>query len=74
METLTRRQEQVLKFCWAYWSMNYVTPTRMEIARFFKFRSPNAAEDHLRALERKGAIRIMPNVSRGIRFTRVPPK
>jgi len=42
-------------------------PTRAEIASFMGFRSANAAEDHLRALERKGAITLTPGTSRGIR-------
>jgi repressor LexA len=43
-------------------------PTRAEIARALGFRSPNAAEEHLRALERKGVIRMIPGTSRGIRL------
>ena len=40
-------------------------PTRAEIARTLKFRSANAAEDHLRALERKGVLELLPGTSRG---------
>jgi len=43
-------------------------PTRAEIAKILKFRSVNAAEDHLRALERKGVIELLPGMSRGIRL------
>jgi repressor LexA len=43
-------------------------PTRAEIAQRLKFRSVNAAEEHLRALERKGAIELLPGTSRGIRL------
>jgi repressor LexA len=43
-------------------------PTRAEIARSLKFRSANAAEEHLRALERKGVIELLPGTSRGIRL------
>jgi len=43
-------------------------PTRAEIAEALGFRSPNAAEDHLRALARKGAIELLPGASRGIRL------
>ena len=43
-------------------------PTRAEIANALGFRSPNAAEEHLRALERKGAIELFPGASRGIRI------
>ena len=42
-------------------------PTRAEICAALGFRSPNAAEEHLRALQRKGAIEMMPGASRGIR-------
>jgi repressor LexA len=38
----------------------------MEIARYFGFRSANAADDHLRALQRKGLIELRPGISRGI--------
>lgn len=41
-------------------------PTRMEIAAHFGFRSSNAAEDHLRALEKKGHVFLKPNCARGI--------
>jgi repressor LexA len=43
-------------------------PTRAEIAKTLKFRSANAAEEHLRALERKGVIELLPGTSRGIRL------
>jgi len=43
-------------------------PTRAEIAKALKFRSVNAAEDHLRALERKGVVELIPGTSRGIRL------
>ena len=52
-------------------------PTRAEIAVHFGFSSPNAAEDHLRALERKGAIEILPGASRGLRILQadgLPPQ
>lgn len=42
-------------------------PTRAEIAAYMGFRSANAAEDHLKALDKKGAISLMPGMSRGIR-------
>ncbi len=43
-------------------------PTRAEIAQRLGFRSPNAAEEHLKALARKGAIEIVSGASRGIRL------
>src|SRR5690606_41612979 len=47
---------------------NGYPPTRVDIARELGFRSPNAAEDHLKALARKGAIEMIPGASRGIRL------
>ena len=46
-------------------------PTRAEIGEAFGFRSPNAAEEHLRALERKGAIEMIAGASRGIRLLQI---
>jgi len=43
-------------------------PTRAEIARELGFKSPNAAEDHLRALQRKGVLELVPGASRGIQL------
>jgi repressor LexA len=44
-------------------------PTRAEIAKFFGFKSANAAEEHLKALAKKGYIEMLPGTSRGIRLT-----
>ena len=68
MEELTRRQGEILALIQEYIYDEGYPPTRMEIAEAFGFRSPNAAEEHLRALERKGAIELMPGTSRGIRL------
>ena len=46
-------------------------PTRAEICAAMGFSSPNAAETHLRALERKGVIAMTSGTSRGIRLTHV---
>lgn len=67
MEKLTKRQQEILDLIKARIEETGMPPTRMDIAHEFGFRSPNAAEEHLRALERKGAIEIMPGASRGIR-------
>lgn len=69
MITLTARQQQILSFIEEFIENEGFPPTRAEIARALAFRSANAAEDHLRALERKGVIEIHPGVSRGIRLT-----
>ncbi len=67
-DKLTSRQEQILSEIKESIKITGFPPTRAEIAQTFGFRSPNAAEDHLRALERKGYITILPGSSRGIQI------
>ena len=67
MLKLTPRQDQVLSCIREHITDTGYPPTRAEIAQELVFRSPNAAEDHLKALARKGAIEIIPGASRGIR-------
>lgn len=66
--TLTARQEQVLNVIKRYLEATGYPPTRAEIAAELGFRSANAAEEHLRALARKGAIEMVAGASRGIRL------
>jgi len=68
MEKLTQRQAEVLGLIRTYQQETGFPPTRVEIAKELGFKSPNAAEDHLRALARKGAIEMIPGASRGIRI------
>jgi len=68
MIKLTSRQEEILDFIKEYLSETGFPPTRSEIAEKMGFKSPNAAEEHLRALARKGAIEMLPGTSRGIRL------
>jgi len=68
MLTLTARQHEILTFIQDFMESEGFPPTRAEIAQALGFRSVNAAEDHLKALVRKGAIEILPGVSRGIRI------
>lgn len=68
MRELTPRQRQILTLIQKVINDTGMPPTRAEIARALKFRSVNAAEDHLRALERKGVIELLPGTSRGIRL------
>lgn len=68
MQKLTARQQQILAFIKEYMDANGYPPTRVDIAKVLGFKSPNAAEDHLRALARKGAIEMIPGASRGIRL------
>ena len=67
MESLTNRQQQVLDFILRHVEKTGMPPTRLEIASSMGFRSANAAEDHLKALAKKGAIALTPGASRGIR-------
>ena len=67
METLTDRQAEILRLVRELTEVSGYPPTRAEIAEKMGFRSVNAAEQHLRALEKKGAIDIASGSSRGIR-------
>jgi repressor LexA len=67
MEALTERQSEILKLIRELTEVSGFPPTRAEIAERMGFRSVNAAEQHLRALEKKGAIEISAGASRGIR-------
>lgn len=72
MADLTRRQQQILELLQDVIDSTGMPPTRAEIARKLGFRSANAAEDHLRALARKGMIELLPGAARGIRLTDPP--
>ena len=65
---LTDRQQQVLDLVLSAIERTGAPPTRAEIATELGFRSPNAAEEHLRALQRKGVLDIVGSTSRGIRL------
>ena len=66
---LTDRQQQILNLIRQAVQRTGFPPTRAEIAQTLGFRSANAAEDHLRALARKGVIELTAGASRGIRLT-----
>jgi len=68
MIKLTARQEQILNLIKDAIGNTGFPPTRAEIAAELGFKSANAAEEHLQALARKGAIEISPGTSRGIRL------
>jgi repressor LexA len=68
MSDLTPRQTQILRLIQRFISETGMPPTRVEIARELGFKSANAAEEHLRALARKGVISLVPGTSRGIRL------
>jgi len=68
MEKLTQRQQQVLDLIRSHIEDTGYPPTRADIARALGFKSANAAEEHLKALARKGAIEMIAGASRGIRL------
>ncbi len=68
MTDLTPRQTQILRLIQDSIAESGMPPTRAEIARALGFKSPNAAEEHLRALQRKGVIDLIPGASRGIQL------
>jgi repressor LexA len=68
MSELTPRQREILKLIQESVAENGMPPTRAEIAAALGFRSANAAEEHLRALQRKGVIDLIPGASRGIQL------
>ena len=68
MTELTPRQREILKLIQDTILETGMPPTRAEIAEALGFKSPNAAEEHLRALKRKGVIDLVPGVSRGIQL------
>ena len=63
---LTGPQSCVLEFILRYRTERQMPPTRAEISRAMGWRSPNAAQEVLEALDRKGCIKLMPNIARGI--------
>lgn len=72
MDNLTDRQAEILRLVRELTEVSGYPPTRAEIAERMGFRSVNSAEQHLRALEKKGAIEITSGSSRGIRVKDAP--
>jgi repressor LexA len=68
MRELTPRQMQILEMIQIFMEETGMPPTRAEIAAELGFKSPNAAEEHLRALQKKGVIELVPGTSRGIQL------
>ncbi len=66
MNNLTSRQSEIFEFIKKEIEFNGYPPTRSEIAKVFGFKSPNAAEDHIKALKKKGFLDIVSGASRGI--------
>jgi len=74
MLKLTARQSQVLDVIKNCLDETGYPPTRAEIAQALNFKSANAAEEHLKALARKGAIEMIPGASRGLRLADAQPQ
>jgi len=72
MRDLTARQQEILGLIREHIADTGFPPTRAEIAARLGFRSPNAAEEHLKALARKGVIELTSGASRGIRLKLLP--
>ena len=66
MKSLTNRQKEILDLIKSYIVDYGFPPTRAEISKILGFKSANAAEQHLRAIEKKGYIQILSGASRGI--------
>jgi repressor LexA len=69
---LTARQRQILEWIRNHLEASGMPPTRAEIAAGLGFSTASSAEDHLRALARKGVLELVPGASRGLRLKEVP--
>ncbi len=69
MKNLTNRQKEILDLIKSYITDYGFPPTRAEISKVLGFKSANAAEQHLRAIEKKGYLKILAGASRGIVLT-----
>jgi repressor LexA len=68
MRQLTPRQSQILEMIQEFIAETGMPPTRADIANELGFKSANAAEEHLRALQKKGVLDLIPGASRGIQL------
>ena len=68
MRQLTPRQSQILEMIQEFIAETGMPPTRADIANELGFKSANAAEEHLRALQKKGVLDLIPGTSRGIQL------
>ena len=74
MKNLTERQKEILDLIKSYIGDYGFPPTRADISKKLGFKSANAAEQHLRAIEKKGFIKILSGASRGIVLNEVEEK
>ena len=72
LPSLTARQQKVLDWIRRYLESTGMPPTRAEIAAGMGFSTASSAEDHLRALARKGVLLMTPGASRGLRLKETP--
>ena len=68
MRQLTPRQKEILELIQSFIDEYGMPPTRADIAKELGFKSANAAEEHLRALQKKGVLELIPGASRGIQL------
>ncbi len=68
MRQLTPRQKEILELIQTFIDEYGMPPTRADIAKELGFKSANAAEEHLRALQKKGVLKLVPGASRGIQL------
>jgi repressor LexA len=68
MRQLTPRQKEILELIQSFIDEYGMPPTRADIAKELGFKSANAAEEHLRALQKKGVLELVPGASRGIQL------
>lgn len=71
---LTKRQRQILDYIYEYAAEEGYPPTIRQIGANFGIRSPNGVADHLKAIERKGEIKLRKNTARGIELLKSPQK
>ncbi|HOX28107.1 MAG TPA: transcriptional repressor LexA [bacterium] len=69
---MTSRQRDILDFIYEYYNEHGYPPSIRQIGEQFGIKSPNGVADHLKALERKGEIKLAPNTARGIELKRRP--
>lgn len=67
---LTQSQAAVLAFCWLYLQLNDNFPSMAMIAQAHGYNSPNAANEKIKALEKKGAVERVPECKSSYRFAR----
>ncbi len=67
---LTEKQSEILRFVQYFLDSEGYPPTRREIAEGMAYKSDNAAQEHLLAIERKGWIELRPGIARGIKIVR----